>query len=807
MIAIAQSLLALAPLAGNELELSAVDVYPQSIALESARDAQRLLVLGTLSDGTQRDFTSAAQVRVENPEVAVLVDGELLPRGDGATELIVELEGQERRVPIEVSARDEDPALSFRLDVLPVLTARGCNAGSCHGAARGQDGFHLSLFGFDPAGDYERLTRELPTRRLDLAFPDESLLLSKPTGAVPHTGGRLFEPESPEYGVLSRWVREGARDDGPELASVTAIDLFPPEALLSGAGNEVQFVVRAHYSDGTDRDVTELALLRSSNEACAAIDASGRLLSADAGEAYVTANFGVHAVGVPVVVLPSDASSDYADPAEGAHPANYIDELVETKQRKLRLSPSGLCSDEEFVRRVHLDVLGLLPTPEERARFLADERPDRRAHLVAELVERVEFTQLWVMKWAELLQIRSSNDVSEKSALLYFEWLRDRIAQNMPVDEMVRRILTASGGTFSNPPTNYYQIERETTVLAENVAQSFLGVRLQCAQCHNHPFDRWTQDDYYAWTSFFAQVGRKRGEDYRERIIFNRRRGEVNHPVSNEALPPRFLGGEEPDIDGRDRREVVADWLTSPDNPWFARTLANRVWAHFLGPGIVEPVDDLRVSNPPSNGPLLDALAARLVESEWDFKALVRDICNSRTYQRSTEATPGNAHDERNYTHASVRRLRAETLLDVVCQVTGVPSKFQGLPLGARAVEIADGATDTYFLRTFGRAPRETVCACEVSDAPSLSQALHLLNGNAVHQKIVEGGLVPALLESGARPMEVVDELYLLCLGRGPDADERVRLAAELLLGSSEQAALEDLFWALLNSSEFLFQH
>jgi len=632
-------------------------------------------------------------------------------------------------------------------------------------------------------------------------------LLSKPTAEVSHTGGRHFGPDSHEYPVLERWVREGARDDGPDLAQVTGIELFPPEALLEGADQGVQLVVRASYSDGSDRDVTELALLRSSNESSAVIGAGGRLSSGDPGEAYVTANFGVHAVGVPIVVLPAGASASYADPAEGVLPTNYIDEFVEAKHRKLRLSPSGLCSDEEFVRRVHLDVVGQLPSPEERARFLDDPTPDKRATLVAELVERVEFTQLWVMKWAELLQIRSNNNVSEKAALLYFEWLRDRIAENMPVDEMVRRILTASGGTFANPPTNHYQIERETIVLAENVAQSFLGLRVQCAQCHNHPFDRWTQDDYYGWAAFFTQVGRKRGEDYRERIIYDRHSGEVRHPVSNAVMVPRFLGAEQPDLGSDDRRVAVADWLTSPDNPWFARSLANRVWAHFLGPGIVEPVDDLRVSNPPSNGPLLDALATRLVETGWDFKALVRDICASRAYQRTTAATPENAHDARNYTHATVRRLRAETLLDVVCQVTGVPSKFRGLPLGARAVEIADGATDTYFLRTFGRAPRESVCACEVSDAPSLSQALHLLNGDAVHQKIVEGGFVTRRLGEGARALEVVEELYLACLGRAPTEEERVALAAEILLAANEQNALEDLFWALLNSSEFLFQH
>jgi hypothetical protein len=410
------------------------------------------------------------------------------------------------------------------------------------------------------------------------------------------------------------------------------------------------------------------------------------------------------------------------------------------------------------------------------------------------------------MQWAELLRIRSNNDISEKAALLYFEWIRDRIAENLPVDEMVRQILGASGGTFSNPPSNFYQVERDDLVLAENIAQAFLGIRIQCAKCHNHPFDRWTQDDYYGFAAFVSQVGRKASEDPRERIIYDRSTGQVRHPVSDKVMKPAFLGGEAPELEGRDRRLALADWITAPDNPWFGHSLANRVWAYFMGPGIVEPVDDFRVSNPPSNAPLLDELSRRLVSYDFDFKQLVRDITNSRSYQRETEPNETNLDDLRNTARFQVRRVRAETLLDLYCQVTGEPQKFNGLPLGARAVEIADGATSNYFLKTFGRSERGSVCACEVTLEPSLSQALHLLNGDVVHKKISNGELITRWLEDQMTPTQVLTEMYTLALCREPNAAELSALLAEL--GESpDRAIYEDIFWAVLNSREFLFQH
>ena len=790
--------------------LPAVRVYPPRVALDVARDRQRVLVMAEDAGGLTHDRTLEAAYEVADPSIARLVDGELRPVSAGETRLWVYALGQVVEVPVRVSAPSSRPPLSFELDVVPVLTARGCNSGACHGSARGQDGFHLSLFGYDPAGDRQRLVDELPGRRINRALPERSLLLEKATGAVPHTGGVLMSPMDADHETLLDWIREGARADEDEVPELRAIELFPPEVLLRGAGTRVGLMVRASYSDGTDRDVTALTRFRTSNEVTAVALDDGGVQSGQPGEAFVTASFGPHTVGVPVIVLPQGDAAEYRDPAGAGVPANWIDQLLEAKHRRLGVSPSPISTDEEFIRRVTLDTVGLLPTAEERAAFLGDARSTaaKRAALVDSLLARREFSDLWVMKWAELLGIRSDNEgLSGKSALLYFEWVRDQLAANVPVDQVVRELLTASGGTFGAPASNFYQVERDTLVLTENVAQAFLGIRLQCAQCHNHPFDRWTQDDYYGFAAFFAQVGRKRAEDPREYIIYDRQGGAVRHPVTGAAVPPRYLGGEAPDLGGRDRRAVLADWLTSPDNPWFSRSLANRIWAHFMGRGLVDPVDDFRVSNPASEAALLEGLASRLVSTGYDLKQLVREVTASRAYQRSTEATGANAHDERNFTRQGVRRLRAETLLDVVCQVTGAPVKLKGLPLGARAVEIADGATSNYFLTTFGRAPRESVCACEVSFEPSLSQALHLLNGATVSKQIESGGLVGRWLAEGRSSGEVISGLYLRCLGREPTAAVLSALEAKAAAAPEPEAALEDVFWALLNSREFLFQH
>jgi hypothetical protein len=785
-------------------------VFPTAVHLSTSRDRQSLVAQLVEADGLTRDATPRLTITVDDPAKVRLEGRTLFPLADGDTAVTVAVGDQKVSVPVHVERSGETPELSFRLDVMPVFMRQGCNAGSCHGSARGKDGFRLSLFGFDPEADYHRLTREQPGRRVNLALPAESLLLTKATNAVPHTGGAKLRTDDGHYATLKRWLEAGARNDPGPAPAVVAVELHPPEAVLDGPGSNQQFTVLARYADGTDRDVTPLAVFLSSNDAAAKVDPSGLVTAGMRGEAFVMARFETHTVGSQVISLPQGLAYGWSPPATSGR----IDQLVDAKLRKLRIIPSDTCTDEEFLRRASLDICGVLPTSDEYRSFLASPDPDKRAHLVDHLLERKEFVDLWVMKWSELLMIRTvPNQVSYKAMLLYYGWLQERIEANTPIDVLVRELVAAKGGTFTDPATNYFQHERDTLKTAENVAQVFMGMRIQCAQCHNHPFDRWTMDDYYGFANFFAQIGRKQGEDPRETIVFNSGGGDVKHPVGGRVVPPKFLGGGVPDVAGRDRREVLAAWLASPENPHFGRNLANIVWAHFFGRGIVDQVDDVRVSNPPVNEPLLDALARGFVESGYDFKRLIREICASQAYQRSTRPTATNAEDDRNFSRAQLRRIRAEVLLDVMTDATATQNKFKGLPLGARAVQIADGTTSTYFLTTFGRATRATACSCEVKMEPSLSQALHLLNGDTLQQKIRQGGVVKGLLDAGRPPEQVIEEIYLRTLTRKPTEKE---LAALMEIVRADPAAqtpaglretLEDGFWAILNSREFVFNH
>lgn len=539
---------------------------------------------------------------------------------------------------------------------------------------------------------------------------------------------------------------------------------------------------------------------------------TGLVTAGKRGEGFIMARYETHTVGIQTIVIPEDL--EYTRPKMQEN--NYIDTLVHDKLHKLRILPSDICTDEEFLRRASIDIVGQLPTTEEYNAFMADKAADKRSKVIETLISRKEFTEMWVMKWSELLQIRSNPNlglgISYKAALLYNSWLREQIAANRPFNEIVIDMLSSEGGSFASPATNFYQVERDTLKLSENVAQVFMGMRLQCAQCHNHPFDRWTMDDYYSWAAFFAQVGRKEGVDAREQIVYNRGSGEVKHLVGGRNMPPKFLGGDLPDVEGKDRREIVANWMASPQNDYFSRNIANMVWSHFLGVGIIDPVDDVRISNPASNPELLTEMAGRFQgEYEYDFRQLVRDICNSATYQRTTQANPSNKDDLNNFAKARIRRQRAEIMLDTITQVTETKNKFQGLPLGSRAVQIADGNTTDYFLTTFGRATRETVCSCEVKMDPSLSQALHLLNGPTVTLKVEQGGLVKRMIAENKTPEQVIEEIYIRSFTRKPTAEETKQLMAQVTAVGEDKTqrelVLNDVFWAVLNSKEFMFNH
>ncbi len=785
--------------AASDLRLQ---LYPPHIRLDGARDYQSVVAIWIDDAGLSHHVGSDADWAVADPGVATLDAGRVLPVGDGRTRLTVRYRELSAEALVEVHSAKQSLPASFKNDIIPILTRGGCNSGGCHGAARGKDGFALSLFGFDPDGDHFRITRQEATRRLNLALPDESLLLTKATGRVPHTGGKKIEIGSRHHQLLLEWLARQAPSDAEPPPRCVAVRLYPQQLVLA-SGSRVPLVAVAEYEDGTTRDLTEWATFSTNNETTAPIDLAGTVSAAQRGEAFVMARFDTHTTGSQVIVLPVDQPFEASVASD-----HYIDRLVVDKLNRLRIEPSPICSDEDFIRRVTLDIVGRLPTEEQWHTFMLDDNPNKRSELIDQLLQEKEFSEIWAMKWAQLLMVKSTPQVSYKAAFLYNNWLVNQFASEVPIDQIVRELLTAQGGVFDQPPTNFFQVETDTLKLSENVAQVFTGIRIQCAQCHNHPFDRWTMDDYYGFAAFFAQIGRKTGEDYREQIVFNRGGGEVKHPVHQADVPPKFLDQHEPITRrGVDRRQLLADWLTDPSNPFFARSLANRVWAHFLGVGIVDPVDDFRISNPPSNPQLLDTLADRLQDYQYDIRQLVRDICNSETYQRSCEPTDSNRLDEKNFARGAVRRIPAETLSDCISQVTGASEKFRGLPLGARATQIADGSTSSYFLTTFGRSPRTSVCDCEASTDPTLSQALHLLNGSTTHQRVRQGGLIKALREEGLSTDAIIERLYIRTLSRRPLEGELTALRRVVEQAPNPNVGLEDVFWAILNGREFLFNH
>jgi len=776
-----------------------VTVAPESVELSGARDRQGLVVQAHFADGSTRDVTGEAKFALDKP-VATIENGFLAPVADGTATLTVTACALSAKVQVNVARAKDAAELRFRTDVLPVFTKVGCNTGKCHGSASGKDGFRLSLFGYDPEGDYFRITRELGGRRVNLATPDDCVLVNKATGKVPHTGGKRIEPGTENHALVVRWLEAGAPRDPKGTAKPVGIEVFPKEAVFAQKGGAQRIVVRAKFSDGTDRDVTRFAVFVGNNDAAASVSEAGVVTATGPGEAFILARYDEFTEGTAVIVRPGTPFTDPKTPA-----FNYIDEHVHAKLNKLHVVPSEVCSDETFVRRAYVDLIGLLPTPAERAAFLADADAKKREKLVDKLIAREEFRDIWVMKWAELLQIRTINGISSKGLQLYDKWLREKVRGGASIDQIVKELLPAVGGTFENPAVNYFQTETAPQLLAENVAQVFLGTRIGCAQCHNHPFDRWTMDDYYGFAAFFGQIGYKNAQDPRELTVFNSGTGETRHPVGNRVILPKYLGGEYAAVKaGTDYRATLAEWLTTK-NPAFGKNVGNVVWAHFFGKGIVEPVDDVRVSNPASNAELLAALGAKAAEYKYDVAKLARDVCLSRAYQLSTKRTPSNDFDERNFARQSVRRLRAEVLLDCITQVTETTNRLPGLPLGGRAVQVPDGRTPNYFLTTFGRSPRTTACSCEVKTNPTLSQALHLLNGETTNGKVTEGKVVEKLLAAKKEPTAVAEELYVRCLGRAPTPNEAAKIAKRLGDAEDKKAALEDLFWALLNTNEFVF--
>jgi hypothetical protein len=699
--------------------------------------------------------------------------------------------------------------VSFRRGVVPALTKAGCNAGACHGTPTGKNGFRLSLRGYDPASDHHSLTREFAGRRIDRHDPDSSLILNKATTRVPHEGGRRFEPDGELYRLVRDWVKQGSTDDGATPPTTLAVT---PARTVRDVPSLTQTIrVAAQFPDGSRKDVTHLTRFTVNDESVAAVSPAGVVTRRTPGEVAVVAEYMGRVATAVVLFRDKDPAFRWPNPPAN----NFIDTHVFARLKELRLEPSALCTDAEFVRRAHLDAIGRLPTPERVRAFLADRSPDRRAKLIDELLAQDEYADWWGMKWADRLGV-NQRFVGKIGAVKYHEWVRQQIAANVPEDEFARRILTASGGNYSNPPAGFYRRLRDPPTRAEEVSQLFLGVRIGCARCHNHPGERWTQDDYYGLAAVFARLKYRNGPFFvqqydKEETVIPLRDGEVTQPRTGQVMAPKFLGDESAKPrPGEDRRAAFARWLTAPDNPFFARAAVNRIWYHLFGRGLVEPVDDFRTTNPASHPALLDALAADFVKHGFDRKHLIRLVMTSRTYQLSHRPTPTNGADEKYFSHYPLRRLGAEQLLDAIADATGVPEKFPQVPVGTPAAALADGEYKHPLLEAFGRPARAMACECERGTDTTLGQALHLVGGFTFDKQLRDpNGRVARLVKPGKPDAAVVDELFLATFSRFPTDAERAKMLAHFAARGTgqRQAVAEDLLHALLNSSEFLFQH
>ncbi len=777
------------------------DVRPAQVQLFSPESSQQLLVTQQQPNRSSEDLTRAVSYRVLEPQiVSVDARGTVFPRAEGATTILVEFESESLHVPVSVSRFDQPEPISFEREILPILTKARCNSGGCHGKAEGQNGLKFSVFGFDPEADHAALVQESRGRRLLISSPAQSLVLLKGTAAVPHGGGRKIEAGSLPYRRLARWITEGAQYV-QEPAAEIALEIQPSVRSMR-AGETQQLQATIVEADGRRRCVTAEAEFESNLDSIAGVDAQGLIEAGDVpGEASILVRYRGQ-VAVCRVTHPRDGV-DFVRPAE----ANFIDGLVWDKLKNLGISPSSPADEATFLRRVSLDTIGTLPTVDEARAFLADRSADKRERLIQQLLQRDEYNDYWTMRWADLLRVDQDRTQPE-GAVAMTRWLHRQIAENRPYDEFVRELVTAQGNTHDEAgPAALFKVLDTPEALSRSFSQLFLGVRIECAQCHHHPFERWGQDDYYGLAGFLTGVSSK-SLPQGGQAIFVKPGSDLQHPRTGKTIAARALGAAAADFTGiADRREVLAAWITSPDNPYFAKVIANRLWAHYFGRGLVEPIDDFRATNPATNEPLLTALEAHLRELRFDLRAFTRTLLHSQAYQLSAETNPTNAADLQNFSHATDRALPAEVLLDAISQVTGVPEKFSGWPRGYRAIQVWDNRMPSYFLRIFGRPLRVSVCECERSNEPSISQALHLMNSREIQSRIEsEAGFAKRLSDSEKRPGKIVEELFLAMLSRFPSAEEQQLMQAEFER-SDRRTAAEDILWTLMNTREFLYNH
>lgn len=793
--------------AAPHADLRSLMVHPPRVALDGPRAEQRIGVLGTFAGGQSRELTREARFTCSIPDIIrIEPDGLVRPLKDGETVITIQASSQSATIPVIVKNSTADVPVSFAREVVPVLTKSGCNQGACHGSQHGRGGFKLSLLGYDPIFDYPQIVQSAEGRRVVPSDPERSILLLKPSLAMEHGGGERFKPRSREYNILKLWLEDGVPAPSAKDPEVTALEVWPTHRVMA-AGEKQQILVRATWQDGRSEDVTASAQYDSLNAAVAAVSPTGEISAKGQGETHIMVRFCGQAAVVQVTI-PYARLEKYPDLARN----NFVDEKLIAKWKELGITPSAPCSDEEFFRRIHLDTIGTLPAPADVKAFLADSAPDKRKKAIDRVLDRPEFVDFWALKWGDLLRI-NREFLNDRGMWSFHNWVRASLRDGKPIDEMVRDIITAQGSTFTEGPANYFMVARNAAEWSETTAQVFLGIRLGCAKCHHHPFEKWSQDDYYGMAAFFVRLGTKGSQEFGifggEQVVFLRPAGEQGHPRKGGIVPPHPLDGPKMD-DPLDRRIKLAEWLTSPSNAFFARNLVNRFWGYYMGRGLVEPLDDMRVTNPPSNPELLDALARDFASNKFSLKHLLRTIMNSRAYQLSALAGPGNQADAANmyYARFGVRRLTAEQLADALDYASGTQEKYPGLPLGTRAIQLPDSAVKSYLLEVFGRPSRRITCECERTAQPNIAQALHLLNGDFLNKKIsAPAGRIEKLL-AAKRPLpEMVEEIYLVTVSRSPRPEELGRAVHWIRRAPSEREGVQDLLWALLNSREFLFNH
>jgi hypothetical protein len=812
-------------LAAPEVPAAELKLFPPEVTLTGPHAQQRVIALKRYGGHIVGDLTRQVKFSVANPTVARIDDqGVLHATGDGETTVTAENGGIRSSITVRVQGVKAPFTWSFRNHVIPTLTRLGCNSGACHGALAGKGGLKLSLRGYSPADDYFVLTRQAGGRRVNELEPAHSLMLLKPTMAVPHGGGQRLDVGSPEYQLLADWIASGTPGPRADDVRIQRLEVLPPEAVLKPK-DALPVLVRAWYTDGHSEDVTRRARLSSTEDLVATVNESGHVRVTGHGEAAISVIYS-NLVATARILSPFPNRPDSQTFAQSPR-HNFIDTLVLKKLEALRIPPSPGCTDQEFIRRAFLDACGTLPTPEEVQHFLADAGPDKRARLIDRLLDRPEFVDYWSYRWSDLLLI-SSRKLSQPAVWAFYQQVRQSVADNKPWDRFARDILTATGSNLQNGGVNYFVLHKDVSELTETTAVTFMGMSVTCCRCHNHPLEKWTQDQYWSMANLFSRVAVKNGERPGETVIHAQPFGDVLHPRRGVAMPPTPLDGKPLATDSAaDRRKYFADWLTDSDNPYFARALVNRVWRNYLGRGLVEAEDDLRQTNPPSNPELLDALARDFVTHKYDVKHLMRTVLNSAAYQRSSKPLPGNAADDRFYSRYLIRRLPAEVVLDAYAQVTGVPTEFNQLlvgasggtsgtnayPLGTRALQLPDTQVISRFLDAFGRPERLQTCSCERQEDSSVGQALHLNNGKTLNDKLRSPkGQIQRWLDQKVSDAEAVRRIFLAALCREPTGEERRRLLGLMAEAgrdpqSTRREVLEDLFWGVLTGREFLFNH